>query len=60
MDVSRKVAAGGVAGAATIIIVWLLAQFGVTVPDYVAQAGTVIVSAVTGWIVSERGKHSAD
>lgn len=60
MDISRKVAAGGVAGAVTIILVWLLAQFGISVPDYVAQAGTVIVSAVTGWLVRESGaKHVA-
>lgn len=51
---SRKVAAGGLAGALTIILVWAVAQFGLEVPGEVASAITVIVSFFTSYFTSER------
>lgn len=38
---------GGVAfGAITIVLVWILSEVGVSIPDHVAQAITIILSAV--------------
>lgn len=38
---------GGVAfGAITIVLVWILSEVGVNIPDHVAQAITIILSAV--------------
>ena len=40
---SHKIAVGGTAGAFTIILVWLLAEFaGIHVPDHVGQAFTML------------------
>lgn len=48
MDGSRKphpkVAAGGAAGAASIVLVWALAQAGVEIPPEVASALTTLLS----------------
>ncbi len=39
-----KVVAGGVAGAASIVLVYLLGEAGIVVPNEVAQAITVLIS----------------
>lgn len=50
--ISRKVAAGGLAGSVTIILVWILnSGVGVDVPPEVASAFTTLFSVVTGWWV---------
>lgn len=49
---TRKVQAGGLAAAVTIIIVWSLRQFaGVEVPVEVGMAITTVVSLLTQYIV---------
>lgn len=54
MDSSRKphpkVAAGGIAGAASILIVFVLGQVGVDVPAEVASAITVLISGVAAYV----------
>lgn len=47
-----KVAAGGTAGAATILLVWLLAQAGVDLPPEVASAVTTLIGFAAGWLKS--------
>lgn len=48
--VNPKVKAGGVAGAATVLLVWAAGQAGVDVPPEVASAVTVLLSAAAGWV----------
>jgi hypothetical protein len=45
-----KVVAGGIAGAATIILVWVAGILGVDVPAEVASAFTVLVSFAAGYL----------
>lgn len=52
MTPQPKVVAGGVAGALTIVLVWLAGQFGVDVPAEVASAFTVLVSFAAGYLKS--------
>jgi|GEM_PF-6747683 len=48
----RKVAAGGVAGAVTAIIVWILsAAFKIDIPPEIASAITVILSFAAGYLI---------
>ena len=53
MNASRrphpKVAAGGAAGSASILLVFILGQCGIDVPAEVASAITVLLSAVAGY-----------
>jgi putative flippase GtrA len=51
---TTKVAAGGVAGALTVMVVWILGLLHVPVPPEVASAMTVIISFVTSYFVRER------
>lgn len=49
-----KVKAGGLGGAVTVVIVWLLnGVVGIDVPPEVASAFTVIVSTGLGYFVKE-------
>jgi hypothetical protein len=45
-----KVVAGGVAGAFTIVLVWIAGELGVDVPAEVASAFTVLVSFAAGYL----------
>jgi hypothetical protein len=45
-----KVVAGGIAGAATIILVWVAGMLGVDVPAEVASAFTVLVSFAASFL----------
>lgn len=47
-----KVASAGVAGSATIILVWALGEFGVSVPPEVASAITTLLSFAAGYLRS--------
>lgn len=48
----RKVAAGGVAGAITAIIVWILsAAFKINIPPEIASAITVVLSFAAGYLI---------
>ena len=45
-----KVAATTVAGAATVLLVWIVGLFGLDVPSLVAAALTVLLSAGAGYL----------
>jgi hypothetical protein len=51
-DVNPKVAAAGVAGAATVLVVWLLESVGVDVPPEAASAFTTLFAFGAGFIKS--------
>jgi hypothetical protein len=51
---TRKVAAGGVAGAATVILVWLAGMFGLEMPPEVAAALTVLLGTGAAYLRTER------
>jgi hypothetical protein len=44
-----KVAAGTTAGAASVLIVWLLTQLGIDMPSEVAAALATVLSAAGGY-----------
>lgn len=48
-----KIQAAGVSGAASIVIIWVLAQLGVEMPPEVAAAVTTILSVGAGYLKSE-------
>lgn len=48
-----KVVAGGVAGAVTVVLVWVAGLAGLDVPAEVASAFTVIVSFAAGYFKRE-------
>lgn len=54
MAPTTKVAAGGAAGALTVLLVWILGLLEVTVPPEVASAITVIISFITSYLVKQR------
>jgi putative flippase GtrA len=48
----RKVAAGGIAGAITVLLVWIAsAAFRINIPPEVASAITVIVAFIVSYLV---------
>lgn len=49
-SIHPKVAASGIAGAVTLILVWVLSLFGVDMPAEVASACTVIGTTVGGYL----------
>jgi len=57
---TTKVAAGGVAGALTVLVVWILGLFHVEVPPEAASALTVVISFVTSYLVRERAPVAPD
>ncbi len=52
MNLNPKVAAGGIAGALTVILVWLVGLAGVDVPAEVASAITVVIGFAAGYLKS--------
>lgn len=48
-----KVAAGGAAGAASILIVWLLSMFGVEVPSEAAAALATLLGFAAAYMVPD-------
>lgn len=50
MNVNPKVAAGGLAGAVTILVVYFAGLAGLDVPPEVASAFSVVVGAVAGYL----------
>lgn len=53
MKPTSKVAAGGVAGALTIILVYVLAEVGVDLPPEVASAVTTVISTAAAYLRPE-------
>lgn len=59
---TSKVTAAGTAGAAALVLVWILGSFGVEVPPEVAAALTALIATAAGWLKRERtgnGRHRA-
>jgi putative effector of murein hydrolase LrgA (UPF0299 family) len=56
MPISSKVAAGTVAGAATVVLVWALTLLHVDVPATVQGAFIVLLSFAAGWITPPDAK----
>lgn len=48
-----KVAAGGAAGAVTIVLVWIAGLLGLEVPAEVASAVTVLIGTAAAWLKSD-------
>lgn len=57
---TTKVAAGGVAGALTVLVVWILGLLHVAVPPEAASALTVIISFASSYLVRERVAVAAE
>ena len=51
--ISPKVIAGGLAGAVTAILVYVISLFGVELPPEVASAVTVIITAVFAYLKTD-------
>lgn len=49
-----KVVAGGLAGAVTVIIVYVAQQGGLTITPEVASAVTTVISFVAGYLTSNK------
>jgi len=54
MNLNPKTAAAGIAGAATLVIVFVLGQLGVEIPADVASAITVIIAFVAAYLKGAR------
>jgi biotin transporter BioY len=52
VNVNPKVAATGVAGSVTILLVWVAGMVGIPVPAEVASAFTVLVGFAAGYLKS--------
>ena len=50
MAVNPKVAAGGLAGAATILVVFVAGAFGLEIPPEVSSAFTTLVAFAAGYL----------
>lgn len=48
-----KVTAGSVAGAVTVVLVWVASMAGLTVPGYVAAAVTLLLTAAAAYIMPD-------
>jgi hypothetical protein len=57
---TTKLAAGGTAGAITVVVVWILGLLHVPVPPEVASALTVLFSFMTSYCVPQHVSTDAD
>lgn len=51
---SPKVVNAGAAGAASIVLVWVLSLFGIEVPVEVGMAFTVLITAGVAWLTRDK------
>ena len=51
-DIHPKVAAAGVAGAATVIVLWIASLLGLDIPPEVASAIPVVIAVAAGYLRS--------
>lgn len=59
---TSKVTATGTAGAAALVLIWILGSVGVEMPAEVAAAATALIATAAGYLKREyrgTGKHSA-
>lgn len=52
-----KVQAAGYAGGAALVLTWLLAQFGVHMPQEVALPAVVLLVLAAGWLMPGEGRR---
>jgi len=50
MNLNPKILSAGIAGAITVVLLWVLSMFGVNVPAEVASAVTIIVAFAVGYL----------
>lgn len=55
MNLNPKTTAAGIAGAVTLVIVFVLGQLGVDIPADVAAAVTTIIAFVAAYVKSSDG-----
>lgn len=60
MNINPKVSAAGLAGAVTVILLYILSFWDVEVPSEVAAAITLIISVVAGYLRDQGNWHSQD
>jgi hypothetical protein len=53
---TRKVGSGALAGAVSVILVWILSLFGVDMPAEVASAITLVLMFATSYFVPENSE----
>jgi hypothetical protein len=53
MKPTRKVQNGGIAGAAVVILVWIVGMFGLAVPAEVASAFTVLAATGVAYLTRD-------
>ena len=58
MNLNPKTTAAGIAGAVTLVIVFVLGQLGVEIPADVAAAVTTIIAFAAAYLKSANGWHS--
>jgi uncharacterized membrane protein len=58
MNLNPKTTAAGIAGAVTLVIVFVLGQLGVEIPADVAAAVTTIIAFAAAYLKSADGWHS--
>lgn len=51
---TQKVAAAGIGGSLTVVLVYVLGQFGVELPSEVVAALTTIVAFLSGYLVKDK------
>jgi putative flippase GtrA len=57
LNLNPKTTAAGIAGAVTLVIVFVLGQLGVDIPADVAAAVTTIIAFVAAYLRSSDGWH---
>ena len=55
---TTKVANSGLAGACSLILIWVLSQVGVDMPPEVASAITTVASFLVGYLTSPNPKET--
>ncbi|CAB4171690.1 hypothetical protein UFOVP929_13 [uncultured Caudovirales phage] len=50
MNLNPKIASAGIAGALTVVLVWIVGVLGIDVPAEVASAVTVIIAFAAGYM----------
>jgi hypothetical protein len=58
LNLNPKTTAAGIAGAVTLVIVFVLGQLGVEIPADVAAAVTTIIAFAAAYLKSADGWHS--
>ena len=51
----NKTIAAGASGAATVVLIWIAGQFGLTMPPEVASAATTLIASLFVWFTPHGG-----